>query len=1256
MTQDQVPFSPIALVGTLALLAAYLVAAWAFAAGIAGNARKSRRLVNASVYGLYGFGALIALASTLMIYAFVTHEFSIKYVASTSDVAMPMTYKITSFWGGLDGSLLFWVLVLSIFSTIAITVNAKKHREMIGYVVATIMAVQFFFLSLLLFTKNPFATYLTAPPTDGQGLNPLLQNYWMVIHPPSLYTGFVAATIPFAFGIGALASGRLDDMWLKSVRSWMLICFGFLSLGLILGGRWAYEELGWGGYWAWDPVENAGLIPWFTATAFLHSAIIQEQRGTMKMWNLCLVIITFFLTIFGTFMTRSGAVQSVHAFGEDNVLALQFIVFMAVILIVSIGLLVYRSNKLSSRAVFDSFASREFAFLINNWILLACAFFVLFATMFPTISEAINGERISVGPEFFNKWMTPFGLLLLFLAGAAPLLAWRKTTRERLISQFMFPTITAAVTIVLLVVIFPQTKHLSAMFAAPIRLPVSLINFGLVAFVAASIGQEFYRGIIVRKRQTGSDAFTSLIGLLLVKRRKYGGYIVHLGVAIMFFGFAGKAYERMVDRTVEKPGVAAKDGTGSSSFGFGTFTGPFSTSDYYFSYENLFHTSDDHKDAITAQVGIYDKGNYIDTVYPAKWDFHKGDQQTTEVAIHVRTLEDVYVVLTGYDLDTSLANFRVYINPLILWVWLGFVVLAAGTLLCLVPESLVQRPANWKPTSKLGRAADAGIMILLVGGALVGLASQARAGVPKNLNLAAESSAATEHVPAGMGMGKAGGGYAAMNRPTNDTEAKAMKELLCPCGCARQSIHDCDCATAANLRAKVQAIMAGSDLKTDAGRKQAYDATLAVFVKDYGKQTLATPESSASWAFPAIAAVGALALLLVVGRRWVKSLARAGRWQQRQQVAVRRGGRRRGVQRQVGRRAFGNRLMAAKKPAKAVEPSAEDALDDDELPKAQVVERDKPAPEDPYRRLKIAGFVFLLLCGWAFVLGTNRFHITAPVVFACLAYTALMTAIVNLWRTGASAAGPDSIDSEWGRPLGARGELEKEKKTLLKGIKEAEFDAATNKLSKADADTLIAEYRARAIEVIKEIDRLEAGAALSPKEQIAREVKARVELGKVADKPSPKAEKAKAKKADAKSTSTDAKPADEATDASDAGPTLGEVLAANPHVGTRDADGKFIVAESAQADAESNGATSADVDAAANGKAADAKVATELNEAASAKIAAAEAKVAAARAAADAAEAKAAAARAEVEAAEAKAEAAKLASESSSKKSAGESA
>ncbi|MBC7978849.1 MAG: cytochrome c biogenesis protein CcsA [Myxococcales bacterium] len=862
---EQTPFSPVALVGTIALLAAYAVAAWCVAAGIAGNARKSRRLVNSSVYGLYGFAALAGLASSLMIYAMVTHDFTIKYVASVSDTTMETAYKITAFWGGLDGSLLFWVLVLSLFSTVAVVTNHRRHRDMIGYVVATIMVVQVFFISLLIFTKNPFGTFLTAPPADGQGLNPLLQNYWMVIHPPSLYVGFVAATIPFAFAIGALASGRLDDLWLGSVRVWMLICFGFLTLGLILGGRWAYEELGWGGYWAWDPVENAGLMPWFTATAFLHSAIIQEQRGMMKRWNMVLVIVTFFLTIFGTFMTRSGIVQSVHAFGEDNVLALQFVAFLALILVVSLGLVVFRSNKLSSKMQFDSFVSREFAFLLNNWILLGCAFVVMFLTMLPTISEALDGSRMSVGIEYFNKIMTPLGLTLLVLSGAAPLLAWRKTTRQRLWNQFMLPSAVMAVTILVLLVFFPHTRVLSAIFSDVVRAPVSLINFGLCAFVLGSISQEYWRGVLVRRRQTGSDPLTSLLGLVLSKRRKYGGYIIHLGVAVMFVGFAGKAYEEMTDKTIEKPAAVLAEGDKAKAM--------FKFDKYEIVYERLIHTSDSNKDAVTAQVAIWTGGEKIATVYPAKWDYHKGDgQATTEVAITVRPGEDVYLVLTGYDLESNLANLRIYRTPLILWVWIGFLVLGFGTLVCLIPQGIVDRLSRPRAT-RLGRAADVVTMIVVVAGMLVGLSTQARAA-----STPAEHGPPAEHVQAGMGMGADGTGYAAMNRPTNKTEEAAMRELLCVCGCKRESIFECKCATAAQLRKQItdylgQVNAQGQpvfDLQSENGRTMAYDAVLDFFVKTYdGEQVLATPRTKFSWLFPSLAVVGGLGLLVVAGRRWV---------------------------------------------------------------------------------------------------------------------------------------------------------------------------------------------------------------------------------------------------------------------------------------------------------------------------------------------------------------------------------------------------
>jgi cytochrome c-type biogenesis protein CcmF len=886
-TATSVPSSPIAVVGTITVLLAFVLAAWCVVAGIAGNARKNRRLVLSAVYGLYAFAALAGLAAALIIYAFVTHDFAIKYVAMTSDTSMSTWYKITAFWGGLDGSLLFWVVVLALFSTVAIKSNFSRHRDMIGYVVATIMVVQVFFLALLVFGKNPFSTYLTTAPPDGQGLNPLLQNYWMVIHPPSLYIGFVAATIPFAFGMGALASGRLDDMWLASVRSWMLICFFFLGLGLILGGRWAYEELGWGGYWAWDPVENAGLLPWFTATAFLHSIIIQEQRGMFKRWNLVLVILTFFLTIVGTWMTRSGVVQSVHAFGQDNELALQFIVFMLFILVVSFGLLQYRANKLVARAEFESFVSREYSFLLNNWILLGCAGFVFFATMFPTISEALDGERVSVGPAFFDKIMTPIGLALLFLAGAAPLLAWRRSTRERLINQFALPIAAMTVTVLLLVFVFTGARKASSIVA-------TLTNFGLCAFVITSIGQEFWRGVSVRRKQTGSDPLTSLTGLVLSKRRKYGGYIVHLGIAVLFIGFAGKAYETMVDRTIEAPafpGRKAAEVVGRASALPADHPSIFMVKGYKFVYEDLVEHHDDNKSSVTARVTLWRGNKKLATMHPARWDFHRGEQPTTEVAIEpqLRNGEDVYLVLTGFDAARKLANFRIYINPLINWVWIGYLLLAFGTLIALVPNRLVESLSP-RPKTRLGRAADVGALVLLVAGLLAATASVAVADAPgpdrdaeragatvgaaedDHGTLVAQGGPPAEHEAeqTAFSSHNDSAGHAHRFRPRNPTEQALMKELVCMCGgCKRENLYECKCAYAAQEREKVQMLM---DQFTASGLTvaSASSRVVSAFIKEYGGQhVLSTPRSKATWLVPAVAAIGGLGILLALGRRWV---------------------------------------------------------------------------------------------------------------------------------------------------------------------------------------------------------------------------------------------------------------------------------------------------------------------------------------------------------------------------------------------------
>src|SRR5438105_14232507 len=367
-----------ASLGSFLLLASFVACSYAAAVSVAGARRGSRPLIESGIGAFYLVAALMTCASAVMINAFLTDDFSINYVAHYSDSVQSLFYKFTAYWGGLDGSIMFWVFLLSVFGTAAVYVNRDRHRELIPYVVATISVVQMFFLYLMVVHKNPFTTVLGAVPADGNGLNPLLQNYWMAIHPPSLYTGFVGMTIPFAFCIAALVTGHLDDSWLRAVRRWTMFAWLFLSLGLFLGMIWAYEELGWGGYWMWDPVENAALLPWFTATAFLHSVMVQERRSMLRVWNVTLVIVTFFLTIFGTFMTRSGVVQSVHAFGQDTVLAWLFTGFMVVILVFSFGLVIYRLLLLKARNGPDCWTSREAAFRVNDLYLWFSALLILF--------------------------------------------------------------------------------------------------------------------------------------------------------------------------------------------------------------------------------------------------------------------------------------------------------------------------------------------------------------------------------------------------------------------------------------------------------------------------------------------------------------------------------------------------------------------------------------------------------------------------------------------------------------------------------------------------------------------------------------------------------------------------------------------------------------------------------------------------------------------------------------------------------------
>jgi cytochrome c-type biogenesis protein CcmF len=648
--------------GTLTLLIALVVATYSGVISLIGARRGNRRFIESGRAGVYALAGVLGLSSVALVYAFVTHDYSIKYVQHYSDASSPLFYQITAYWGGLDGSILWWVFLLSVFSAIAVYSNRHRHRELLPYVVVVLMAIADFFLYVIIFHKNPFDTFLTDIPTTGKGLNPLLQNAYMVTHPPSLYTGFVGMSIPYAFGLAALISGQLDDAWIASVRKWTIGAWFFLSMGLTLGMLWAYEELGWGGFWGWDPVENAGFLPWCTATAFLHSIMIQERRGMLKIWNVTLIILTFFLTIFGTFMTRSGIVQSVHAFGQDTTLAWIFTGFMAIIMLVSFGFVIKRMPELRSRGTFDSWLSREAAFTLNNWILLFVAFFIMFATMFPTISEKFVGERITVGPPFFNKWMVPIGLVLLFLTGVGPGIAWRRATASHLRYQFTFPVLALAATLSICI-----AAGLGASWPA-------MVCFGLCAFTTTTIVQEFARGITIRKRNTGQSALSSLVGMVLRGKRRYGGYLVHVGIVLMFVGFAGTAYQKEAELRMA-PG---KDET---------------VGKYRIHFDRLAHEEDRQKEMVTGEVTAFGKdGKVIDHLRPAKWFFHGHEAEpTTEVAIRRAPAEDLYITLGGYDLANGTAIIKVVVNPVVDWIWFGFMWLAFGTAIALIPDSVLEK-------------------------------------------------------------------------------------------------------------------------------------------------------------------------------------------------------------------------------------------------------------------------------------------------------------------------------------------------------------------------------------------------------------------------------------------------------------------------------------------------------------------------------------------------------------------------------------
>jgi cytochrome c-type biogenesis protein CcmF len=794
-----------ASLGYYLLLAAFVVCAYAAAISVAGARRRSRPLIESGIGAFYLLTAIMGVASAVIVYAFVVGDYSIRYVQRYSDSVQPMFYKLTSYWGGLDGSIMFWVSLLAAFGSAAIYINRERHRELIPYVVTVIACVEGFFLFLMIVHNNPFQTFLTETHTEGAGLNPLLQNFYMAIHPPTMYLGFVGLTIPYAFGMAALITGYLDDSWLRAVRRWTMIAWLFLSIGLGLGMIWAYEELGWGGYWMWDPVENAGLLPWFTATAFLHSVMVQERRGMLRVWNVALVITTFFLTIFGTFMTRSGVVQSVHAFGDDPELARLFTIFMITLVVVSFGFVIYRLPLLRARNELDSWLSREAAFMVNNWILLFSAFFVLFATMFPTLSEAVRGERLTVGPPFFNQWMLPIGLTLLLLTGIGPLLAWRKSTVVNLRDQFLIPV----------------TMGLIAggvVLALGVRVWASGICFALSAFVLGTISQEFFRGARVRQRATGTDVFTALVGLVGRNKRRYGGYIVHVGMVFIFFGFAGEGF-KLKEEAQLKPGQQVN---------VGSFT---------VRHEALSITDDGQKQMITAHVTVLQDGKPFAEMYPAKWIFRKHEESpTTEVAINRGFAQDVYLVLATFDAPTQSVSLAIDINPLVNWVWVGFGLLALGVGIALLPETAFSFATAPVPAN----AATTALILLAV------VLSQ-------GVVLAQDTIPAVFRSP---------------------LERQVAEEIMCNCGGCRLSVANCGMMNCHGKEAQLKKI------QQYASEGQGHDAILATFVREHGGyDVLMQPPNQgfnrAAWLLPYAVAVLALVGIAATARRWSRREATA---------------------------------------------------------------------------------------------------------------------------------------------------------------------------------------------------------------------------------------------------------------------------------------------------------------------------------------------------------------------------------------------
>ena len=658
-------------VGFVALALALATSIYTAVASILGARRGSPKLAGSAQKGVTATAVLVTLASAILLYLLLTRDFQVEYVYRYVSTYLPTIYVLSAFWAGQEGSLLLWLWLLTIFSALIARREESWSQELKPYALAVLAFCQAFFALLLVLASNPFATSVVIP-AEGFGMNPLLENFWMIIHPPVVFVGYAAYTVPFAFAIAALVTGKLGEKWVRGIRRWNLFSWLFLGLGIILGAWWAYLELGWGGYWGWDPVENASLIPWLVGTAFLHSATMQERRGIFKVWNIALAVMTFVLCIFATFVTRSGIIQSVHAFGE-SVIGYYFLAFLVIVLAVSFGLTFYRRRELASEREMKSLLSREAGYLLNNLLFSGLALAIFIGTVFPTISEIVLGTQAALETSFFERVFTPLGLALVVLIGVCPLLGWRQTASDRLLRRLLYPGIVAVVLTV-------------GIFSLGVREVFALLSFAVCAFVASSILWEFLRGTMSRHRSTGEGYMLAFRRLITKNRRRYGGYLVHLSIVIITMGVIGSSLYKIEYQ------VALAEGE--------TVT----VKDYTLEHEGFWVETTPGKHRFATPLGVYRDNKRIATLVPEK-NFHWNvEQWVTEVAIRTSLKEDLYVILSSMAEDGS-ATFQILINPLVVWLWIGGGLLLVGTTVAIWPSEA--QSSKFKAQSDLAQGQDA---------------------------------------------------------------------------------------------------------------------------------------------------------------------------------------------------------------------------------------------------------------------------------------------------------------------------------------------------------------------------------------------------------------------------------------------------------------------------------------------------------------------------------------------------------------------